>query len=468
MPVKASALCASALILGSVMGALQAQDPTPLPTAIPSPTATPPPNQPGGLQIRTISANAAYYSNGAPTTGGTVQPGTANLASDASFGGSAQVDWTKFTDRSSMSLTYSPSYIGRVRYSSINALNHNFSFNTNRKVVPRWNLGFSVTADLSSIQQTLFSPTTLSNVASVPSNFDDLAAALLAAKFTNPELAAILTSAPLAQSPLSNLLYGERMLTASAQTTLGYSYSPRLSFTFTTGASRSQHVSDNQGAIAQNSYLLANTTSGRASMTISYSLSPLTQIDGSLTTSRVSSSLMDTYTTTSLITLGRTLERRWLVQVRGGVGVTNVLRQTLSLVQPTTPRPAIGGTLGFKTFSHTLLSSYDLTVSDSYGLGASTSSSANISWRWDRPGSSWWLENSFGWQQLKSNALSDISISGWHATAAIGRRLGVHFSLRTEYSYLTSSGALQVVAYNLAQSAARVSVVWNAQASQAH
>jgi len=450
---EVSILYALALIIGSTIGALRAQD------------ATPPPTPVGGLQIRTVSAYAAYYSNAQPAATA-VQAGATNLGSDAEIGGSAQFAWTKFSDRSSFSLIYTPSYTGRLRYSSVDSLNHTFSFTSNRKIAPRWNLGFSVTGDLSSIHQTLFTPTILSNVASVQSSFDDLASALLAAKFTNTGLAAVLTSAPLTQSPVSNLLYGERVLTSSAQTTLNYSHSPRLSLTFSVGASRNQHISDTQESIPQNGFLLPSTTSGRASLTVSYSLSPLTQIGGSVSTFRVSSLLTDTYTTTSLFTLGRTLERRWIVQIRGGMGVTNTVRQAMPFSQPATPRPVLGASLGFKTFSHTLIGTYDRTTSDSYGVGASTSFTSNATWQWRRPGGTWWLDAGLGWQQLQGNAL--VRTSGWHTMVGVNHGIGAHVDLRAEYAYLNYSGALQASAYTFSQNAVRISVVWNPQPPYTH
>ena len=79
-----------------------------------------------------------------------------------------------------------------------------------------------------------------------------------------------------------------------------------------------------------NTSLLANTTSGNASVAISYSLSPLTQLGGTVTTNRASSSLQDAYTTTSLASLGRTLGRRWLysstVEWASPTHSTNLLR----------------------------------------------------------------------------------------------------------------------------------------------
>jgi hypothetical protein len=451
LPARIAARRAMVLVLfwGSATGALLAQN-----TNAQAPAA-PAPQPAGGLQIGSISAYAVYYSSFSPIG---VSATSANLPSDVAAGGSIVFNWTKFTERSTFSLTYTPSYTGYVRNSSLNALNHALSLTASRKIAPQWTFSFSAAGNLSSVEQSLFTPSTLSNVASASSTFSDLSAAVLSGNFANnPQLGAILTSSPLAQSPLNNLFYGQRMFTASARVSLGYSYSPRLSVTFSGGGARSQHVED-QALGAGNTAVIPNTTSGDAGVAISYSLSPVTQLGGTVTTNRTSSSIYDGYTTTSVVNLGRTLGRHWVAQVHGGVGVTNAVRQTLSVV-PAKPGPAIGGSLTYKTLSHTFLGSFDRGVSDSYGLGAATSSTANAAWHWRRAGNSWGLDSSFSWQQLQgSNALANTS--GWSTTAGLTRAIGPHVVLLTQYVHLTYTGGLLAAAYHYSQDAIRVSISW--------
>jgi len=440
------------LILGWVgaTGVMLAQDNN---GAAPS---APAPSSQGGLQIRSASVYAVYYSNFLPN--GAVTGTSTNLPADLGLGGNVVFDWTKFTERSSFSLTYTPSYTGYVRNSSLNALNHALSLTASRKIAPQWTFGFSAAGSLSSLEESLFTPSALSNVASVPSTFNDLASGLLSGSFANnPQLGAVLTSSPLVQSPISNLLYGQRMFTTSAHVSLSYSYSPRLSVTFSGGGARTQHV-DDQALGAGNTPLIPDTTSGNASVNISYSLSARTQIGGTVTSSRTSSSIYDGYTTSSLATLGRTFGERWVVQLHGGVGFTNALRDSLALAVPAKPGPVIGGSLAYKTLSHTFLGSFDRGVSDSYGVGASTNSSANATWQWRHPGSSWWLTSSFGWQQLQGNALANTS--GWNTTVALNRAIGAHFVLHTQYVHLVYSGGLQAAPYHISQDAVRATMEW--------
>jgi len=413
---------------------------------------TPPPA--GGLQLRSVSAYFDYYSSTLPN-GGALQT-SAKLLSDVAGGGSVQVGWLKSTERNNSSFTYTSSLAGRIRYSELNAWNHNLSLSTSHKIAPRWTFGFSARGDLSSVEQSLFVPSTLSNIASTPASFDDLASALLAARFSTPQLASVLNSAPVVESPVQTLLYGQRMFTAGAQTTLSYSYSPRLSFAFDAGANRMQHVSDNRTVSSQSSYLILDTTSGHAGLSFSYSLSPHTQIGGSVNSTRVVSQ-QDVYTTTSLATIGWALDRHWIVQLHGGVGVSNPVSLT-TLQISTKPLPAGGGSLTYKTFEHAFMGSFDRSVSDSYGLGAASTSTAAFTWHWRRPGRSWWLESSFGWQQLQGNGFGDTM--GWRTSAGLGRSIGPHLNLFTQYAYLNYSGRLQANPYGVDQSAVRVSMEW--------
>lgn len=412
-----------------------------------------------GLQVYTVSAYAVYYSTGLPEGIG-FRPGLANLASDVGGGGSTRIGWMKSGERSDFSFMYAPSYTGRVRYAAWNALNHSLSLNARQKLTPKWSLGFSVAGDLSNLAELLFSPTVFSNVASTSANFDDLAAAMLAGKFTNAQLASILTGAPLVESPARNLFYGDRMFMSALRASLSYSPSPRLSISLGAGGGRSQYVSDSQNIGAPGyRYLVPSTTSGSANLTVSYSRSPRTQIGATVASSRILSSLQDTYVTTSTASLGRTMGRRWFLQIQGGVGVMNPVRQTFIL--PRGPQPIGGGSLGFRTFSHTFLGSYDRTVSDSYGYGAGSTSSVSAAWRWSRPGRGWSLEGSLSRQELQGSGFENLK--SWRATAGLGRALAAQLALLTQYVYLGYSGRLENTPYSFSQSALRVSLVWFSQ-----
>src|SRR5580658_1189945 len=191
MPARIAAPFVTVLVLasGGAAGALLAQDNTAAAPAAPAP----PPQS--GLQIRSASAYAVYYSNFLPN--GAASASSTNLPADVGLGASVVFDWTKFTERSTFSLTYTPSYTGYVRNSSLNALDHALALTASRKIAPQWTFGFSAAGSLSSLEESLFAPSALSNVASVSSTFNDLAAGLLSGSFANnPQLGAVLSSSP--------------------------------------------------------------------------------------------------------------------------------------------------------------------------------------------------------------------------------------------------------------------------------
>ena len=179
-----------------------------------------------------------------------------------------------------------------------------------------------------------------------------------------------------------------------------------------------------------------------------------------MTTNRISSSLIDAYTTTSMATFGRAFGIHWVLQLHGGVGFTNPAGQNYYAIQ-TKPLPVAGGSLAFKATSHTLLGSIDRTVSDPYGLGASTSSTATVAWRWRRYSSLWSLQSSLSWQQLQGNVV--VNTSGWRATAGLNRELRPHLSMLWQYTYLKYSGGLETSVYSFSESAVRVSMIWTLQ-----
>jgi hypothetical protein len=217
-------------------------------------------------------------------------------------------------------------------------------------------------------------------------------------------------------------------------------------------------MSGSQASTPTNGYLLANTTSGNANMGFSYSLSPFTQVGGTVTVSRSISPIFDAYTTTSLATLGRTFGTRWVLQLHGGVAVTNSVRQIYAAT-PTKPGPSTGGSVAYKTRSNTFLVALDRTVSDEYGLGAATSSSASAGWHYRRPGSSWWLDSSFGWQQLLGGVL--VNTAGWSTTVGLSRAISSNVVVVAEYAHLDYSGGFLMTTYKISQDAVRVSMQWS-------
>jgi hypothetical protein len=97
-------------------------------------------------------------------------------------------------------------------------------------------------------------------------------------------------------------------------------------------------------------------------------------------------------------------------------------------------------------------------VADAFGLGASSSDTATVTWQWRRRGSLWSLQTSLSWQQLQGIAVANTS--GWRATAGLNRQFGPHLAMLWQYAYLNYSEASQTSAYSVAESAVRASLIW--------
>ncbi len=416
-----------------------------------------PPSPRGELRIENVSVFGAYYSSALPNQ---INPGAAALPWDAGYGGGVQFSWLKFTERSHFSLTYAPNYTGRTRYTEFNALNHLFSFSVGGQVSRKWQLDLSGGASLQSQDQFLFSPTVFGAVSTASTSFDDLAAAMTAGELTNTQLASVLTGAPPVQSPATNLFHAERMFTARANTSAVYSPSTRLSVTFSAGADyRTPRPFDRDGEAVPTVSLVPTMRSANSSVEVAYSVSPRTRVGVTGESRYVSSQIVESFYTSALGSVSRTMRRHWFFELHGGVGFINPTSEPVFEIS-TTPQPVGGGSVGFRTFEHTLIASYDRTIGDNYGYNAEATSSVEGSWTWQRPGRNWWIQSSLIWQQLPNSVFDGSSLRG---SAGFGRTLSSQTALLTEFSYLRYSGRLNNISSESSQYGVRVSIVWSPQ-----
>jgi hypothetical protein len=143
-------------------------------------------------------------------------------------------------------------------------------------------------------------------------------------------------------------------------------------------------------------------------------------------------------------------------ELHAGASQISPLRQTYSI--PADFGYVAGGSLLFKTFSHTVQGSLSRQMGDSYGLGAANSLTGNASWHWYRPGNSWSLQAIFSWQKLNQGS----SVEDWSVTGAATRELSTHVSLQIAYLYLQFS-QLHLPGVLPPQSSVRASVSWSPQ-----
>lgn len=418
-----------------------------------------------GVHLEGVSVYSGYYSSGAPTgfevpVSNAFLPGASAMAGvAATFGGSSS------GEKSTSTWSYSPSYFnlfyGNNQFSNNGSLNHRLSVNATRKLWGKWTLSASVNGYLANLEQMFFNPSVFSSVASLPTNFDDLAAAMLAGKFTDAQLASLLTGAPLQASAQQGYLYGNRIFNAAATVGLSWAPSERTSVSMVAMGSRMQSV-NGVGTIGGSSggsgqTLLPQMTTAGVSVAWSYSLSPRTQIGVTASVNRIFSRIQQGYTSNGNFTIGRTMSRRWFVQGTGGVGKLNYSQQTYAA--PAAVQYLYGGSLGFKTTTQTFLVSYNRTLGDVYGLGSGSTSSAMGAWNWRRPGSSWSLMADAGYQEL--NNLTFQNTRSWLGGAGIARSLGQHLFVSAQYMYFQLPANLKTVGVESSENGVSVGMTWS-------
>jgi hypothetical protein len=392
-----------------------------------------------GIHLYGVSVFGAYFSGSAPfglPTIGTALPtsGTPEVA-----GASANFGWSRTRGGSSLTISYTPSFLASPGYTQLKLQDVNglFSLSWNRNV-GRWSFNTGLTAQVSSLQQTYFGANAFGAAASLPTTFDDLASALLFGKVTDPQLASALTGASAHLAPEQSYLYGTRFASVSARAGFSYALTGRSSFHASITASRSQRLNSEDVTEALAPAMIPQTTAGTVSVGWGYALSPRTHIGLDASTSRTLSRLQDSYANGGTFSIGRTMSQHWFLQGRVGVGVTKYLR--LSVTAPRSVQYTAGGSIAYKLSSHTLIASFDRTLADSYGLGSASTDSAMAGWVWKVRGSSWSLSANYGYQRLNGYLLGGNS--SWRATGGVARSLNQHLFVSAQYAYFTSPTSL--------------------------
>lgn len=399
----------------------------------------------GGFHLYSLSVSGGNYWDGVPSLGA-----SGNVSSITS---SASMGWTHLAERSSVKFGYTPSYSTYVQFPDLNMSGHAASFSASRSLSRNWSWTGGIAGNYSSTEQMLFTPTVFRTAASVPATFDELADSLLRSAFTNDQLASMLTGAPAVEVPSRQLLFGDTVLSASGQMSLTYSLSTRMSVSFSTVFSRLQPVSTDRG-IRSARGILGQSTSGNVSTGISYSISPRTQVGFSVNEGRTISRFQDTYHTTASAFIGRKLTQRWFAQVYGGGGGLHPIRTELQL--PSGPQYHGGGSVGVRTYSHTVLFSSGRTFGDRYGIGAASTVTASGAWNWSHPGRSWSTFVTMTQQWFQGG--TPAGLNGWQASGGFSKALSSHLSISANYSHSTA-GQTNLIG-QLTQRAASVSLIW--------
>ena len=409
-----------------------------------------------GAHLYGVAAFSGYSTSAFPV-GQSIQPGVSSIGGDANYGASASMGWQRHRDWMNLSVVYSPSYTGQVHYSNLNSLNHTLVLTATRKMGRKWTASLSGSGQDMSVTQFLFNPTSFAVRSQAPLSFDDLAAAFSAGQFTSSQVASMLTGAYPPASPTQSLLYGYRTLAYSAQASLVYAYSPRLSFQVSSFASGSQPL--NNGGQSPGVYLVNHTVGANGGVMMSYSLSPRTQVGLDLSESWQMNHYQGALITTARGSIGRKMGEHWFATVNGGFFNTRPTK-----TGPTLPDYGTigGGSLGFKTYQHTLTASYGRSSTDSYGL-IGTSTTIGSSWLWHHPGSDWSLTAGYYEEQTRNTGFA--SLSGWEAAGGVTRRLNDRSTLAAQYAFLNASSIYSGILTKLSVHSVRLTVGWSPQAN---
>lgn len=409
----------------------------------------------GGIHLYGVSVFGGYSTSAYPVGLGIPPVGVGQLGGDTNFGGSVSVGGQYHRERTDFSMVYTGTYGGQARYSDANAFSQSLSLSASRKLSAKWTLTLSGTGSDSTITQFLYQPSTIGVVSQVPATIDDLAAAFSVGQFSSSQVASTLGGAPILESPARTLLLGDRILSYSGQASLTYAHSSRLSFHLSSFSAGGQHRLGGSTVTEQN-YIVPHSIGIDAGMGISYMLSPRTQVGLDVSGNRISNPYQGAYITNASASIGRKMGIHWFLAAHAGGSINHVISQTYGA--PRTKNVIGGGSLGFRTYQHTLLGSYERSSVDVYGLAIGTNTTVTAAWNWHRPGSRWSVFTSFGQQQVRNTGYA--SLSGWQASGGIAQSLNPHMRMTAQYVYLSNSGGYLGTITNLAVHSVRVSLDW--------
>jgi len=297
-----------------------------------------------------------------------------------------------------------------------------FSLNASRHLTPLWDFHLTVAAAVITADQLVLLPGEL------------------------------LATAPL--SP-SLLLYGNRAFNSTVAMSLAYQLSTRTTLTWHAGGTHIQSLGNNDGGGDTGVVSFLNQAStASAGFEVSHILSPRMQVSVDFGSTRLMSGFLDAWSQSATVALSRSLSQRWFAAVRGGGGF--ILPSQTEANLTTSLQYLGGGTLGYRTQANTFQVSFDRTVGDSYGLGASDTVSALASWYWARPGSPWSLRVSGGEQQLEHGVLATVDTR--QIGFSVGRAITRNLQLTAEYGYMRYSGGALFGA--ISPSSVRLAMVW--------
>jgi hypothetical protein len=409
-----------------------------------------------GLRVEGLSFSQTYFAQGVPS--GIVSYGDVFLGSGVAATGAASIKLTRTRHKSSTILRLSPTYGSRFGDLNARTWNGAISFRHSRIVGRKWTLNWSGFAQVMNFDEALYGDSTLTQIASTAITFDDLTGAILRGNSSDPGLNGTANSSLHPDLSIQDFLLGRRMANAGATATLTYAYSPRLSISAVAGGMFARHLND---ASDPSGFVYPKVNSTTTGIIGTYLLSPRTQVG--LSANVVRSEVLSSARATSSDLSGsvnRTMSRRWFLQASLGLGF-----ETQGGFRHLNNRYSAG--LGFKTFSHTALITYDRGLNDPYASALATlehSRSLTGTWHYARPGSSWSINSAFS--QLIAIYRGVPRTNTWLITETVSRRIGRNYSAAVQYT-TGRVGAKRYIQdgrqYQLEQTGIRTTFLWSPQ-----
>ena len=383
-------------------------------------------------------------------------PATAPINTRSQYGAGGTVGWQHFRSKLSAALRYSANYNGTIQNSVLNNLNQSLVLDLIRPIGTKWDISLSITGQELSLNQSIFDPTVLGSISQSSSTFDDLAAAMSVGQFSSSQSAVMLSGSSGTSSPTLNVLLGSRVLTYAAHASVGYEHSSRLRFQFGSFAIGGQHRSSNDTTGITNNYVMPRTLGGIATMSMSYSLSPRTNLGLGVGQNYTSSRYQRASSTDATVSIGRKMGKSWFLSVNGGGSFTENLQQAGG----SAPMRQMlwGGSIGYRTRTFTLLALYNRSAYDAATAAIGTNTIYSGAWNWRHPRSNWGLYATYMRHDTTNTGFS--SLWGWQARAGVSRALSGNLTLLIDGSYVRSRGVFLARENGVNVQAIRISLGW--------
>jgi hypothetical protein len=388
---------------------------------------------------------------------------TSSITSHANYGVTGSAGWQRFHGRTNFSVRYSGTYYGDARQSDLNSLNHSLDITVSRQLGRRWSVDLSATGQDMSLQQLIWQTPALGSLSQTPATFDNLAASMSVGQYTDPQSGLVLgSSASTLSTPATAVLFGSQVLSYAAHVGVAYAHSSRLTLRFGSFALGGERRTGNNNNVpgAQLNYIMPKTLGGDASASLSYALTPRTEIDLGVGENYIRTSFQRSFGTNATAGVGRKMGQHWFLRGYAGGYVAHIVQQATGI--PATRQIIGGGSIGFQTYSHTLLGAYTRSGYDLHtaAVGATTTSSA--AWNWHSPRRSWGLHASFN--RTGTGSTGYATVGGWQAMGGFSQRIADNLLLQATYSYFRSRGVYLGFANDVTGDAVRISFGWSPKA----